>query len=1436
MSVDRIVTKVISSLTTAVVVLAALAAVSPPAAAAPALRDGSAAAVAAASCWEIKANNAAAPDGTYWLLTPAMDAPAQFYCDMTTDGGGWVLIGKGREGWSGHYEGTGTQSALRTAGLSPMSGLTSQYSSKIIGGLLNGGRPDALADGIRLKRAMNAGGTQWQESRFNTDKEDRWVWTFGAEHKVAWYSFDGARGTGGLTSSFGPDDAYKRINTNTSEAKDQGYTIGFSFGKSITGTSSSTSYLWSATDGLGSARPYTEVYLRPQLRSVDAGFVRIGDTGTAPKTNTPVAASLAADSPWGLAGPKAPTREGDVEAQAFVQSGNVMYVGGNFTTVQRSATATGTDNVTQPFLAAFDVGTGELLRGFTPQLNGSVMALAALPNGNIVAAGMFSTANGAPATAIVALNPATGATVGSWPLKMENRLTGAVLRVSALSVSGGWLYLGGAFTHLSGGSKPDSTVYARGAARVALADGTPDGGWNPDFNGTVVAIDAADDGSRLYAAGYFSTSGTAAAYRAAAVQSAPGAPLATPAWSPVWSSTNNYQQTIGQAGDRVWVGGSEHSLFSYSTASFDRLSGNIGKANGDFQSMSTSATGVLYAGSHGHDWNYSNAFTWSNVGTGWTEADSFEWVGAWDTASGNIIPAFNPSMKFRLGQGIWASVVDSKGTLWAGGDMTTVATRTAAGRWSGGFARFPQVDAVAPTTPSNVVPSADGPTSVKLTWGASSDSSGTVSYQILRNDRVVATTYATSAVLPKGGENRYFVRAVDAAGNLSASSPVITASGANAPPVASFTTAATGLTGTFDASASTDDGTIADYAWDFGDGATGSGVTAVHTYATPGTYTVRLSLTDNGGEKSSTTRSAVLTRAAPADAYGAAVYADSPAFYYRMGEASSLVAQDSSAAGLPGDYSGGVVLGAPGALYGVTDTAGRFNGSSAVAVSRQSYVNPTTYSLEVWFNTTTTRGGKLIGFGDKATGLSSSYDRHVYMQNDGKLVFGTYTTAKNIITSALPYNDGKWHSATAVQSAAGMVLYVDGVQVGTNAQAGAQSYTGFWRIGGDSTWGSTSPYFAGTLDEAAVYQVPLTAAQVARHYQLGSAGPTANQPPVAAFTATAKDLGVAVDGSGSTDPDGSVATWAWNFGDGGTAQGATATHTYAAAGSYPVTLTVTDDQGSTATKTTPVTVTTPPPPVNQAPVAAFTATAKDMGVTVDGSGSADPDGTVTAWAWDFGDGGTAAGVSATHAYAAAGTYNVTLTVTDDKGATGVKTVPVTATAAPDTVVVAAKSSWAWRYDAVAPAATWKNPGFDASTWKSGNAVLGFGSTGLGTNIDVVNTPTGRPLAAYFLRQFTVNSAASVLKLRLSTVPDDGVVVYVNGTEVGRNNMPAGTIGFGTYALTAVGTPAANLNPVTIDVPVSLLVNGTNTIAVETHLNYRATKDLSFDLTAAASLG
>ncbi|RUR03471.1 PKD domain-containing protein [Labedella endophytica] len=400
---------------------------------------------------------------------------------------------------------------------------------------------------------------------------------------------------------------------------------------------------------------------------------------------------------------------------------------------------------------------------------------------------------------------------------------------------------------------------------------------------------------------------------------------------------------------------------------------------------------------------------------------------------------------------------------------------------------------------------------------------------------------------------------------------------------------------------------------------------------------------------------------APTDAYGAAVFTLEPTSFWRLGESSGSVAADSGPFGNPGTYTGLVEKGAAGAISGTSDTAARFApteewwgwNESGVA-STNSYANPTTYALEAWFKTTTTRGGKIIGFGASPTGGSNGYDRHIYMENDGRLTFGTWTGQSNTITSSSALNDGTWHHVVGQQSSAGMKLYVDGVSVGTNPQTGAQDYTGYWRVGGDTTWGGTAPYFAGTIDEVAVYSAPLTDGQVEQHHTLGL-GTAANVLPTASFTAGATDLSVAFDATASADSDGTIVSTMWDFGDDTQGTGSMVSHSYTTGGTYSVTVTVTDNRGGTATETRDVTVIAP----NAVPTASFTASGSALTASFDASASSDPDGTIASYDWAFGDGTSATGVTTDHTYGGAGTFVVTLTVTDNRGGTATTTRNVT---------------------------------------------------------------------------------------------------------------------------------------------------------------------------------
>ncbi|KQU67656.1 hypothetical protein ASC58_14135 [Phycicoccus sp. Root101] len=401
---------------------------------------------------------------------------------------------------------------------------------------------------------------------------------------------------------------------------------------------------------------------------------------------------------------------------------------------------------------------------------------------------------------------------------------------------------------------------------------------------------------------------------------------------------------------------------------------------------------------------------------------------------------------------------------------------------------------------------------------------------------------------------------------------------------------------------------------------------------------------------------------APADPYGQSVVADGPDLYWRLGESlGASTAVDASASGQDGAYVGGVTLGVAGSPATGPGRAATFNGTNGLLVDKETATAPKFYSTEAWFRTSTTKGGKLIGFGNAATGLSSSYDRQVVMLSNGHLQFGTNGAVRTTLESAAAYNNGQWHHVVATQGAAGMALYVDGSRVASNSISDAQNFVGWWRVGGDRTFGgTTSNYLAADLDEVAVYPSALTSAQVRAHFE-AAGGTVLNQAPIASWTSSSSFLALSVDGSRSIDTDGAITSYSWNWGDATPdGVGATATHTYAAAGTYSVILTVVDDRGGSSTSSQAVTVSVRP---NDPPVASFTHSEVFLQTSVDGGGSNDPDGTIASYTWNWGDGTPdGSGATASHAYAAAGTFTVALTVTDDKGTASTRTASVTVAA------------------------------------------------------------------------------------------------------------------------------------------------------------------------------
>ncbi|GAB2849883.1 PKD domain-containing protein [Microbacterium insulae] len=477
------------------------------------------------------------------------------------------------------------------------------------------------------------------------------------------------------------------------------------------------------------------------------------------------------------------------------------------------------------------------------------------------------------------------------------------------------------------------------------------------------------------------------------------------------------------------------------------------------------------------------------------------------------------------------------------------------------------------------------------------------------------------------------------------------AKGPHMPPTAVIGAVTAGQTVTFSAADSTasGDADLVSYTWSFGDGATSDEITPTHQYTTAGDYTVTLTVTDSKGSVSPVV-SETVTASAPATAaarYTQRVIDDGAQVHWSLGGPVGGVdwVSDRDLVTTPGVGSSADAV-SP--LAG--SASATFDGGSAFGRTSRTIPANTPFAAEVWFKTTTTNGGKIFGYGGSTSGNSSNYDRHLYMANDGRLVFGVWLGFAAVVQTPQAYNDGQWHHVVAQVGAGGEQLFVDGQLVASDAGVtGAQAYDGYWRIGGDniSGWPSqpASFYFAGQLDDFSAYSRTLSATEVDDHYRIAKDLPTTQAQFTVAGTGDTREF----DASGSsTAPGRTITGYDWDFGDGETGTGATPSHTYGEPGTYTVTLTVTDSAGRTGVATSNVVIAPP----HAAPVADIEVETAGLTASFDGSGStASGDATIASYAWNFGDGTTATQAAPTHAYEAPGTYTVSLTVTDSLGAT-----------------------------------------------------------------------------------------------------------------------------------------------------------------------------------------
>ena len=186
---------------------------------------------------------------------------------------------------------------------------------------------------------------------------------------------------------------------------------------------------------------------------------------------------------------------------------------------------------------------------------------------------------------------------------------------------------------------------------------------------------------------------------------------------------------------------------------------------------------------------------------------------------------------------------------------------------------------------------------------------------------------------------------------------------------------------------------------------------------------------------------------------------------------------------------------------------------------------------------------------------------------------------------------------------------------------------------------------------------------------------------------------------------------------------------------------------------------------------------------------------------------------------------------------------------PATLTLLDKNSF-WKYDDsnTDMGTAWRTAGYNDSAWKTGKGPLGYPAADSNPTFGVLSSGTlvanaAKPNAyiTYYFRdtfEVTAEALAKINQLNLTVGIDDGYVLYINGTEVRRDYMPAGDITWQTWA-TLVNEPSSAEGTITADITAAalpLLTAGTNTIAVEVHNRDNTSSDIYFDMLLNAMTG
>ncbi len=408
---------------------------------------------------------------------------------------------------------------------------------------------------------------------------------------------------------------------------------------------------------------------------------------------------------WGVSGQNpadTQTPSLDVLVWDFQQVGDRMFVGGAFLNVQESKNAT---PIPQPYLAAFDIETGDWDSTFTPQFDRAVYALDVSPGGALLVGGEFQSVNGQAREGLVALDPVTGAIDPSFTGSVERPWSALRAMVRSIEVHGDEIYVAGNFSHLNGANGVRTRVYKVG--RLTGATGVVDTGWKPEVAGSGVwGIDVDPGRGEIYLAGYFtSVNGEAETGYFHTVDNTTGASVPGKIELPrnwIHSQLEMFDVAVGN--DLVFVIGEQHIVQVLRSSDQEMVGYHLtGQRNEGFEWDGGFAGGayqvgerigdVIFAGCH---CTYSTRFGMDSHYSSFTgQRTPHRLVMAYDANTGELIESFRPDIHSPR-DGTWAIGSDTNGCLYLGGDFHVGGVDAGSPRWVGGFGKLcgdgPRVD------------------------------------------------------------------------------------------------------------------------------------------------------------------------------------------------------------------------------------------------------------------------------------------------------------------------------------------------------------------------------------------------------------------------------------------------------------------------------------------------------------------------------------------------------------------------------------------------------------------------------------------------------------------------------------------------------------------------------------------------------------------------